>query len=220
MGPQVHRPPSEDRQKLGVLRIGKGDSQICLFLGEGRILGLITHYWQKQGYRCPGEGCKDCARQEDRIWKGYVPVLHWRKTEKFWLPAILEISESLELDLRGVYSRGQVWEFRRAMPEGGKKPPITGRWNSQWQQPLACPAFDVLPGVRWLYHDDAIELNTPSPLPERVLVDPIHMAAPGESAKNAPPTPEEKAKFRKTLNGLLGRNGGAAFGALPGGDVP
>ena len=41
--------------------------------------------------------------------KGYAHAEIYSRAIKAWNPVVLEITEHLELDLRGQYARGQVW---------------------------------------------------------------------------------------------------------------
>ena len=106
--------PLTERFNFHAVRVHRIDGNTSQFV---RMLstdykGLFTHYYQKRSHYCVGETCRIPTHASDRVWKGYVPAeLLLQGKRPVWVPICLEISENLELDFRGVYERGQLWEL-------------------------------------------------------------------------------------------------------------
>lgn len=198
MSDQSPRPASAPVRRLGVLRIGDGETHDVIFVQGGPILGLLTHYESKRSHACDGDGCQRCRKGMDLVWKGYASVLHWDRAGKQWWPTALEVTESLELDLRGRVFHSGLWQLSRKAPtKPGRHPPIVGLELQRGPAPLMCPTLDILPAVHWLYHDYTIELTVPSPIPARATVSAIAAPSATEIA-NPPPKPEERATVKFT----------------------
>lgn len=135
--------------------------------------GIFTHYYQKRSLYCIGEGCRVQNHNIDRTWKGYVAAELLDLGEKgIWFPIALEITENLELDLRGVYQRGQLWEiYAQDLGKPRKNPPITAKLHADAAPDNLRKPFDIVPCLRALYHRDVVDLKHPSPLPARVYVE-------------------------------------------------
>lgn len=113
-----------------------------------------------------------------RYWRGYVAALVWDRAAKKWLPTVLEVSESLELDMRGIYSPGQVWEISRGQKQKDKKPPYVGRLVDQSLSLAIFAPFDVRPIVEGLYHCRGMQLDQPSDREGRTYLPAIEAPAP------------------------------------------
>lgn len=152
--------------------------------------GLFTHYYQKRSHYCCGDGCRVANHAADRTWKGYVPAeILVPGKRAMWMPICLEITENLELDLRGVFERGQLWELYKLDGGKGKKSPVTGKLHADPPPATLRRPFDVLPCLRALYHRDVIDLRHPSPLPPRVFADEVE----GELPEVLRPKPANRA---------------------------
>ena len=168
-------------RRLGVLRVAEGQSHNVIFVQGGPILGLLTHYESKRSFPCDGESCLRCKKSFDVVWKGYAAVLLWDKAAKQWWPTVLEVTESLELDLRGRVQHSGMWEITRAVAtKPGRHPPIVGHEMKRGPAPLLCPTFDLLPAVHWLYHDYEIKVALPSPIPGRATVSMVVAPSPAD----------------------------------------
>ena len=138
---------------------------------DGILKGLFTHYWQKRSQYCRGADCKISNHATDRTWKGYVAAerLLVVRGKALYVPICLEITEYLELDMRHVIGRGQLWELWKADAGKGKKSPVTGKLHDdEPPRDLRAP-FDIMPCLRSVYHQDRIELIHKSPIPARVF---------------------------------------------------
>jgi len=115
-----------------------------------RFLGSVTGVWvhfdptKKASRPCHTEGCDLCGR-EPRRWKGYAPVLLWRRKDDghcSWTKMVLELTEATAGKLQGDL-RGRVAEISRP----GKR--RNGAVRLTWiEKPVAGdlpPAFDVRP---------------------------------------------------------------------------
>lgn len=154
---------------LRVYRVEEGKTSHVRTLSEGYV-GLFTHYVKRRSLLCRGDQCDQATHKLDRVWKGYAAVERWEADIGKWLPCVLEISESLELDLRGRWRRGQIWEFFRDLPIQGKKQPITGKLQEEHDPAKMPPAFDFKPVLMHLYHTQALPLGALNPMPPRIIV--------------------------------------------------
>jgi hypothetical protein len=167
-----------------------------------KIGGLIVHYYKGRSEYCDPRGCPAPQHAAPWNWKGYVAACLWDEPAALWRPIVLELTSNAELDMRGLYAKGQLWELRRDPERSKKKKPVTAtlldaKWNDGERD--AFPIMDVL---RHLYHKDVIDLTAPNPLPPRTLVEPFAGRAPVDP--NAPPadkplTAEEFQKFRAKM---------------------
>lgn len=176
-----------DLRQLRILSIEVGTDYHVRLLSEA-YGGLFTHYARKS-FLCTGE--KDCPshiHKYEKIWKGYAAVDIWLKERKVWLPFVLEISEHLELDFRGLWKRGQVWEIWRDHPVAKKPSPVQAKLQEEREPDRVPKAFDFVSVLKTRYHTSYIDLTAKNPLPPRVFVE--------ESAGDGPAvlaTKDEKA---------------------------
>lgn len=160
-----------DQRKIELFRISGGQPVFVLTL-TSEYKGLFVHYRKKENSLvCQGDGkCRHALHDISRTWKGYVPALvNVPKTTR-WLPYCFEITEHLELDLRGAWAAGQTWEIYRDITKG-KNGPLYGKLHLDEAPPKLPEPFSILPCLRAVYHTDVIKLDYPSPLPARVYVD-------------------------------------------------
>jgi len=211
-------PLPDGRVRLAIHRMAEESSFRFLFLVSHPIPGFGTH-WRGgkdgKGYYCPGADCPDCAAEKPRVWKGYVPVLRYCRHAKTWTPCVLEVTESLELDLRDTVQRGQIWEVSRGKKIRKGRPPCIGRLADSVPLDKIPPAFPVLDCVRWTYHDYAIQIGEHSKIPMRALVSPITFDTAQPEAKKDP------AEFKRFVDHFMqgGRKPVAANGAAEKGGV-
>lgn len=140
-------------------------------------LGLFTH-WIPGKPKGHSELCTcDTGHCEfakfDRLWKSYQPVEVLNPTGTLWQAHVLEVSEHLELDMRTIAVRGQVWHIGRRAGRAGKQAPIDGflyqvRDASKLREP-----FDVTLVMRTVYHTDVFVQTVPNPLPPRLMLEPV-----------------------------------------------
>jgi hypothetical protein len=180
---------------------------VVLFLSAVR--GLITHWSAKQSFACPGDDrCAPAIHRCRSLWKGYAAVECWQFDVSAWIPAVLEVTENLEEQLRGMRLRGQVWSLERS---GTKKKgdPVNGLFLETRKAELVSPAFDIVPALQRLYHTSELKLDVPNPTPSQLLLPPV--LRPGPTLPEPPAeripsaaTEEQLAEIRK-LAGRAGR---------------
>lgn len=170
---------------------------------------MFTRFLKERGqYVPPSEHGKDIPGQP-LIWKGYTSALVWSRPEKRWLPVCFEITERLELDLRGRYKRGQIWECSREEKTKKKpRPAARGQLLEERKDSETPPELDLVPFLRSFYHRQDLDLDTPNPFPPITMVEAVEAAAPGQgtSDKSKADPVEEKAALEKNrlkLHGLL-----------------
>lgn len=194
--------PEKRAVVLRVFRVKEGTTVHARTLSDG-YSGLFTHYVRGRSVYCQGEKCEATVHRTDKVWKGYAAVELWNVATKKWTPAVLEITEALELDLRGLWKRGQVWEFYRDTPIQKKKMPIMGKLLEERDPASLPPAFDFRSVLLHLYHVEAVHLGVLNPMPPRVILADsegdgpaiLEEAPKGEQSYD----PEQIAAFRKKL---------------------
>lgn len=154
--------------------------------------GVFTHYKRPESLVCTGDQCRHPLHGIKRVWKGYVPVLiNVPKTPR-WVPFCFEITEHLELDLRGVWARGQTWEIYRDTDKKSKNGPIHGKLHLDEPPPNLPAPFNIVPCLRAVYHTDVIDLCHKSPLPPRVYIEAMEMPVPEATRpKKFDPLPDD-----------------------------
>lgn len=166
-------------QRVEVFRCTTFEPIFVRMLSES-YKGLFTHYIRGRSQYCPGKGCKYPNCETDRTWKGYVAA-EWMMEQgdkALYIPCCFEITEYLELDMRGVYERGQLWEIWKLAETKGKQKPVTGKVNADPKPDGLRRPFDILPCLRALYHRDIINLVHPSPCAARVFMAPVECELP------------------------------------------
>lgn len=167
---QPELPQSKRVETLKVYRVDEGSLVYARFLTD-TYGGCFTHYTRGISRLCGGRECNPLYHKFDKCWKGYTPVYLYDREKKKWIGKVLEITENLELDLRGRLARGQVWELFRHMPVQGKAQPVEGRMVEEHPPESFPPIFDIRPTLLHLYHVDKIDLNYPNPLPPRSVIE-------------------------------------------------
>jgi len=194
---------NETARTLRIFRVEEGTTVHARTLSDG-YAGLFTHYTRGRSVYCKGDQCDSVVHKVDRIWKGYAAVELWNVATKKWTPVVLEISEALELDLRGLWKRGQVWEFYRDRPTSKKAMPIMGKLLEERGPDSVPPPFDFKAVLMHLYHQPIIHLGALNPMPARILVLDSEGAPPAilEPAKvdEKPVDPKVEEEFRKRFN--------------------
>lgn len=135
--------------------------------------GIFTHYHRGRSEYCIGEGCRIPTHGVQRVWKGYVAAerLLMMGKKSVYVPCCFELTENLELDMRFIYQRGQLWEIFKSDSTKGKKSPVAGKLHRDEPPGDLRKPFDILPCLRALYHRDEIKLCFSSPLPARVYIE-------------------------------------------------
>jgi hypothetical protein len=206
--------PPGARNPLRVLRVDPGQV-IHLRTLSGDYGGLLTHFLRGRSHYCPGEECFPSNHKSETYWKGYAPVEAWDRAASLWIPWVLEITERLELDLRGSFCRAQTWKVSRLPQTGKAKTPVIAELIEENRPDSVPPAFDVVPVLLTLYHVARIRLDVKNPLPPRTLLPPSQGAPPpgfGERrVEERAATAEEWQRLRAAAaaNGKpAARNGG------------
>jgi hypothetical protein len=194
--------PHLPQYPLRVFRLEAGKSEIVRMCAN-HYHGLFTHWGRVRSYLCTGDDCPLTLHKSPRIWKGYTSAEKYLQKEAKWLPICLEITENLELDFRGVFARGQVWELFRPNDVGRKKFPVEGKLLEE-RDPNTFPSqLDLIPVLRHLYHADTIGLSLKNPMPARTFVTLSEGEKPAVIAQaeeaNKPMTDQEWEHMRARL---------------------
>jgi hypothetical protein len=196
-------------QPLAVHRLKPGTKGVVWTLSK-RIAGCQTHFVKGQSEYCQGAICRPDWHRIPPIWKGFIAACVWTLPDGLWRPCVLEVTEALEKDMRGLYARGQVWELTVAHKTKRTNPPLRGRLVKQETDCPVPEAFPILDVLRTLYRVEHIELNAVNTQTARQLMEPVEGPIPrseeSESAESRP-TPEQFAELRRRA-GLDPRDGG------------
>jgi hypothetical protein len=192
-GQSPHVPPVD----LAVFRVEKNAKhQIRTLAGTGpgpdrRLLGYMTHWRHGATRVCVGvPDCEPALHRIDPIWYGYLAVERWEEQLHLWLPCVLQVTESLELDFRGRLERGQHWTL--AMSAVKKKGnPTRGQLDGRCDGDELPHPFDILPVLRALFHCPQLQPpSLPNPAPGRIALTP---------STGAPPPGSKAAEQAATL---------------------
>jgi len=194
---------SRGEYALRLLRVKWGDVFKVVTLSPS-YYGLLTHFVGKKGSG-RSEICRDdCPPAWHRgplYWKGYCAVLvHSSRPTSLWYPAVLEITEHCEADLREVYRRGQLWRFSKPKQDSRRHKGIMAQLLAK-QFSMALPEpFDIRPVVCNIYHVTELPPSVANSMPARVLVQPLEGPAPPESRQSSDGSSTEPLAFREALD--------------------
>jgi len=195
-GPRRATGAEEPRTVLRRLRLKPGQNFIVRVLSHS-YKGCLTHWVKGNGEYCPGP--EDCRwHAVPTIWKGYVVCESWDQAATLWIPHVLEITECLEQDFRGVYRRGQVWNltYKTKKQTGGAAALIGELWEQLDPYTLPEP-YDMRPVLALTYHRQDVRLTLDNPMPKRLTVT---------ASKGRPPIrPQEKFEGEPVQEGQYAR---------------
>lgn len=188
------------RYPLDVFRVEEGTAVFVRTL-DSTYGGLFTHFHRGRSRLCPGAECGCQYRKLDRVWKGYTSVEVWVELEKHWTPAILEITEALEVCFRGRFDRAQVWELARRAPDKAKASyPVTGRFVEDLKEEHLSAKLPYLPILMRLYHaSEGVQCHFPNPMPMPVMVEPSKGKPPSGATHVPLGNPERNETVKRLL---------------------
>ena len=192
------RPNASPAVRLEVLRVRSGHSAIVRFLSE-RYVGFKTHWKKPRSQCCYGDACPPDRHKCDVTWKGYCAGEEWKPALELWVPYVLEISENLELDFRGVFGRGQTWEIWKERTVKGESEPVQGKLLESLDPATLPKEFDFLPVVCALYHVNILPAFCANPQAPRVFLEPSKGAPPAIFAVPGAGQGEGVASFSKAF---------------------
>lgn len=204
--------PNGGSYVLRVLRIDPGQVMVVRSLDD-ELSGLASHYVRGRSLWCEPGNCPASLHKEPRYWKGYSPVEVWYEKPGVWAPFVLEVTEALELDFRGKWRRGQLWELERLPVTKQSKPPVTGTMIEERDPESFPPAFEIGPTVKRLYHAE-VTFGIKSWIPDRTIVSPTKDAGP-RTGKEGEGKPTDH-RTTKEIEAALKANGWQAPEAFRG----
>lgn len=158
-----------------VLSVEANGVYIVRFLGgyDGTMMHWLSGRGEgRRSHPCPGvNACAAGMHRNLLLWKGYAPVEVWDGTDLQWYVQVLEITENLELLLRGRDLRGEEWGLERPQPTR-KRTPVQGRFITRLTTDMLRPEFDFRPIVQRIYRDEPISWGVPNPIAPRVFMEP------------------------------------------------
>jgi hypothetical protein len=170
-----------------VFSIEEGQTVFARMLDD-QSFGMWTHWSGRSTVACKQhfDSCTWCKKE--KVWKGYLPIEIWMPIAKVWIPWVLEMSERLEQDFRGLLERGQTWEIFRHAPTSKHKAPQQAKLHESHDPKTLPPAFDITPVLLNLFHLGKLPPHIKNPLPQRVLMQPSS----GEGPSILKPTEKDK----------------------------
>lgn len=190
-----------------VVSVQRGEGCVIVFVGS--LDGCLSHWAQGRSWLCPGpELCPRALHAGKTLFKAFASVRIWAQSSGSWRPAVLEVTEHLEEQLRGRALPGEEWMLTRA-GRGHKSDPVSGCLLGRREEPDLLVRFDHRPAVYRMYHTDQVRWGLCNPLQPRMHLPAIEAAGPTlpmvlEPAEAAGPSAEQLARIRE-----LARGGGA-----------
>jgi hypothetical protein len=152
---------------------------VCL---AGPIRGVMMHWHGGGSYPCrPDDTCPASIHRSGSTWKGYTPCRQWDHSLGAWVPWALEVTESLELVMRGQDLRGQVWRLARAKRKRKRGQPgatVQGQLEEVRTDPALLVTFDVRLVVERRYHCPPLVWDVPNPLQPKLTVEQVSAPPP------------------------------------------
>jgi hypothetical protein len=168
--------------------------------------GCFTHWMKQNSQYCDGPRCIwNCAKQRKQ-WKGYGAADVYDPVAKLYVPFALEITESMELDLRGRWTRGSIWRIHWPFAKKGHNEPKRAEFVRQLDEREVPPVWDVVPCLLNMFHIFSIDLTVKNPMPPRVLVQ--SNAGPDPLMSAPIPPVASSDEMRAGINRLKGMIGG------------
>lgn len=192
------------------------------------IFGFFVHYVKGatkakgRSRPCLGEECPSDKHKLDRQWIGYLPADLWSGPEKVWRPIVLQVTEHLEQEFRGVIARGQEWSISAVSDRDRTNVATRGALIRTVDGAILPLAFDVKPVLVNLYHCLALPPHAPNPLPPRLVLAPSVRSAPEallgvpEAQQRGGTIAEALARRKSLKEAAYARNGHATNGEAPG----
>lgn len=192
---------------LRVFRVPPGKAAKIVLLSKN-VAGVFVHWVKTRSWLCVGMECPANLHKGDRLWKGYVSALLWDQAACHWLPIVAELSEHVELDMRGQMARGQMWEIMRGATVGKRHQPTKAMLIGTQKSSDLPMDYDTMPTLQHLYHAEKIDISFTNPLPARVMVLPFSAPPPPkrmeESGDDKPISSEELTRGLNQMRQRLG----------------
>jgi len=173
---------------IRIFRLEPGASAFVRLLSP-RYGGLFTHWKGGRSIYCAGEDCPAALHSTEKFWKGYGAVEAWCPIKNLWYPAVFELTEHLELDFRGQWERGQVWEVQRVKHKQAKREPIRADLQELLDANTLPADFDFLVVLKRMYHRERIDLGSKNPLPPKICLPPSVGLPPQKLCPKPPAAP-------------------------------
>lgn len=161
-------------------------------------------------YPCQNDQCPTDWHRCKPLWRGWAPVELWEEATQLWWPMALEVTESLEEQLRGKQLRGQTWGLSRPKVKKEGNPVVAAlvAEGGDFRRP-----FDVTSLLLRIYRCEKIHWGYANPMPPKLMLEPTEEGLPAGWEELQPEgkkviTPEEQAKARAILKAELERIAG------------
>ena len=190
--------------RLRVRRVEQGETIRFRTLSAG-YGGLFTHYIRGNSRYCFGTERCPPAIHKDKIWKGYAGAEYWLELEKRWRACVWEITQNCEQELRGLFSRGQVWRCTSRLNAKGSGHAVTCELVDQLDPASLRSCPNILPTLFVLYNTIEVTLDEKNPLPARELVEDVAGDGPKDlraGSQEQPATDEQWKRLKDALQGI------------------
>lgn len=168
----------------------ESSSQHADYVLLGPYEGIYAHPQGKGTKPCAGDRCKHAAHAKETQWQGYAPALVYVEGNVCkWVYCVLQITEALEVTLRGRELRGELWRLRRVQVGDGKARKVVGELVGSWLECDTPPEFDVRPIVHRVTHTALIQWDREPLFSQPVFLPPV--SAPPPPGRRGNPIPAE-----------------------------
>jgi hypothetical protein len=166
-----------------IWRCPQGEEHFVSIL-SGSIYGIFVHHVKGQtrargrSRPCLGNECRPDFHKLDKQWVGFVPAELWVQAERVWRPIVLQVTEHMEQEFRGVLQRGQEWALNGFAQQGKQNIAIRAVLAREVDLAGLPEAWDCRPQLKNLYHCDQLPLSVGNPLPARLILSPSKREGP------------------------------------------
>lgn len=193
------RSASGRSQRIELLSVELNEECYVRFLTALRQLG--THYFKAAGdkkarsHPCYGANCQKPDHSHPYISKWYAAVLCWDAEHKDWREWVLEVTEGLELNLRGEHLPGSEWFITRS-GESGARSPVSGTKLGDVDADSLGKPCDVEQFLKHFYRKDHLPAPSRPPIPDR----PVSVTRPGMPPLRLAGRDAQRAEKRPTID--------------------
>lgn len=184
---------------LKVFRLKGGCSAHVRLIGVS-YGGLIQHYSQKtKGIYCRGDECPPADHRIPWQYRGYTAAEYYNQLRKQWIPVVLEMTELLELTMRPIFRRGQIWLLTKGPDVARRRGKLSGQLLENVAENTLREPFDILPPLRSMYRVLDLVLDKLNPIPLPAYLEPSGDPAPGSLTRDGNGTTIDPGTFKRLM---------------------
>jgi hypothetical protein len=127
-------------------------------------------------------------------YRGYGAALKFVEQTKKWLPVVFELTERLEHDMNGVWSRGQVWEISKERDTKETRGKVTGVLKNQLDPQMIPPPVNIEPVLKALFRVECLPWGAVNNVPKAVAVSFVEIDQRADPARRSGEQAEEQKR--------------------------